>query len=401
MPFKTTNNNSAVTFLSFNAQLTDYQRLIYTRIDYNLISVTIPSSVSTIGYFAFAWCYSLKEITLPDGLTVIDGGTFYDCRSLTKITIPSSVTRIGAELDDEEGATDGPFAYCPLETLIVPASVQTIGQAGLWTTENTIIIMESTTPPSSIHDMALEDAMGSRVFSKIIVPNGSKDAYQNANVWKKYKNLIFEQGEFSEEPVTITMNTGKTWMAYSSNANLDFTNVEGVKAYIAAGYVETIVWMMRVNVVPANTGIVLISDTPGATFEVPTTTRTGIYANYFVPIVSRQTIYPTQEIDGVDYTYFVVGTLSSTGKPGFVYVPSEMQYGPNRSVVKIPTASIPGNALSRGMTAVFDDGTTFIDDLTIKEDDDDLEWYTLSGVRIHKPTKKGIYLHKGKKVLIK
>lgn len=160
----------------------------------DLHKVNIPSTVSVIGLDAFFECSSLEEITLPEGLTAIEGGTFMECSSLKNVIIPSTVTRIG---DNPGAQSDGPFNGCPLETLFVPASVQTIGPGGLWATPNTIIIMESATPPSSIDNLALEDALHYHVFSKIIVPDGSKNAYQNANVWKKYSDDILEMSESS------------------------------------------------------------------------------------------------------------------------------------------------------------------------------------------------------------
>lgn len=82
-----------------------------------LISVTIPNSVTSIGFAAFyqctnmtevimgnsvttmdadvfAWCTSLKSITLSSSLTSIPYRTFYHCESLTDIEIPNSVTEI-------------------------------------------------------------------------------------------------------------------------------------------------------------------------------------------------------------------------------------------------------------------------------------------------------------------
>ena len=60
-------------------------------------SVTIPNSVTTIGYGAFAWCTRLTSITIYDGVTYIGDGAFYECSRLTSITIPDSITYIGAE----------------------------------------------------------------------------------------------------------------------------------------------------------------------------------------------------------------------------------------------------------------------------------------------------------------
>ena len=60
-----------------------------------LTSITIPDSVTSIGYSAFSNCNRLTTITIPDGVTSIGAYAFLDCTRLTIITIPDSVTIIG------------------------------------------------------------------------------------------------------------------------------------------------------------------------------------------------------------------------------------------------------------------------------------------------------------------
>ncbi|MBQ8290831.1 MAG: leucine-rich repeat domain-containing protein [Clostridia bacterium] len=60
-----------------------------------ITSVTIPNSVTSIGYKAFMACTSLTSITIPNSVTSIDPYAFNGCTSLTSINIPSSVTSIG------------------------------------------------------------------------------------------------------------------------------------------------------------------------------------------------------------------------------------------------------------------------------------------------------------------
>ena len=64
--------------------------------------IMIPSQiknlpVTSIGWYAFSYCYSLSSIAIPDSITSIGGYAFDNCSSLTSITIPDSVTSIGAE----------------------------------------------------------------------------------------------------------------------------------------------------------------------------------------------------------------------------------------------------------------------------------------------------------------
>ncbi len=62
----------------------------------SLISITIPSSVTSIDYYAFASCSKLSTVTFSENsqLTTIGEYAFRNCSSLTSITIPNSVTTI-------------------------------------------------------------------------------------------------------------------------------------------------------------------------------------------------------------------------------------------------------------------------------------------------------------------
>ena len=81
--------------------------------------VVIPSSVTSIGEWAFHGCKSLTSITIPDSVTSIGKWAFFGCNSLTSITIPDSVTSIG------KWAFDG---CSSLASITIPDSVTSIGE---------------------------------------------------------------------------------------------------------------------------------------------------------------------------------------------------------------------------------------------------------------------------------
>ena len=111
----------------------------------SLTSITIPSSVTSIGNFTFRDCSSIELVTFGDNsqLTSIGGYTFYGCSKLTSITIPNSVTSIGDLIfyrctslesvtfeDDSQLTSIGSsaFAYCSkLTSIIIPSSIASIG----------------------------------------------------------------------------------------------------------------------------------------------------------------------------------------------------------------------------------------------------------------------------------
>ena len=86
----------------------------------SLTSITIPSSVTEIGYGAFEGCTSLRSITIQSGVTFTGNSAFEGCTSLTSITIPSSVTKIGRYA----------FYHCKsLTSITIPSSVTFIGNS--------------------------------------------------------------------------------------------------------------------------------------------------------------------------------------------------------------------------------------------------------------------------------
>ena len=63
----------------------------------NLTNVTIQSNATSIGSFAFFGCDSLVSFVIPSGVTSIGWRAFCHCRGLTSVTIPASVKRIERE----------------------------------------------------------------------------------------------------------------------------------------------------------------------------------------------------------------------------------------------------------------------------------------------------------------
>ena len=56
----------------------------------SLTSITIPNSVTSIGYRVFEGCESLTSIAIPNSVTSIGRYAFPDCSALTSITFEGS-----------------------------------------------------------------------------------------------------------------------------------------------------------------------------------------------------------------------------------------------------------------------------------------------------------------------
>lgn len=85
----------------------------------SLKSIVIPNGVTTIAELTFGGCESLSSVTIPNSVTSIETAAFYYCPSLTKVDIPDSVTSLG----------DYAFAMCDkLTSITIPAGVTDIGE---------------------------------------------------------------------------------------------------------------------------------------------------------------------------------------------------------------------------------------------------------------------------------
>ena len=214
--------------------------------------IILPSTLTTIGQYAFYDCTSLQTVTFEKGsrLKTIEESAFEDCTALTSIEIPASVERIedrafkgcsklatvtfekGLQLKTIENST---FEDCTALTSIeIPASVEMIGQyafndcTSLHTvtfekgsqlktvdgfsncTALTTVDMSACTQVTRIEYRAFyEDSklqlfkIGTRTppscgrnvftginsYSVLKVPAGCVDAYKNATGWKEFTTI--------------------------------------------------------------------------------------------------------------------------------------------------------------------------------------------------------------------
>jgi len=217
----------------------------------------------------------------------------------------------------------------------------------------------------------------------------------------QHQNAVFNIDVVSPTTVDIQLNAGKTMAGYSSDTTLDFSGVTNGKAWIATGFVDGgKVMLSRVSVVPAKTGFIVTTETAGDKIVVPVSDRSAYYVNMLESILEQQTIYPTQIINGVEYTFMGIGTIASSGKTGFVKVANERSYGPNKCLLKVPTEYLASEA--RGLDElemVFDETSAMHNSQCTMHNEVSAPVYNLNGQRVSKPG-KGINIINGRKIIV-
>ncbi len=115
----------------------------------DLVSVTLPPTVTYIESSGFVGCTGMTEIRLPEKLTDIGSYAFYNCTSLESIVIPVGVKVLDMEafescislkevvfLGRPTQIGYGAFRGCmALESITLPDSVQSIGQCAFMQTK--------------------------------------------------------------------------------------------------------------------------------------------------------------------------------------------------------------------------------------------------------------------------
>ena len=168
-----------------------------------LTSLSLPSSLTSIEYYAFYGCSGLTSLSLPSGITSIDWNAFSGCSGLTSLTLPSSLTSIDS----------GAFSGCSgLTSLSLPSGLTSIGDGAFRGCSGlTSIYVYTEKLPN----------MGSDVFDgcdakkcTVYVPKGTYDDYWLSE-FGYFENFV----EFEATGINnvITSNDAKEHSRYSVN----------------------------------------------------------------------------------------------------------------------------------------------------------------------------------------
>jgi hypothetical protein len=155
---------------------------------------TVPATVTNIENSSFSSCTQLTSITLPEGLLRIGELAFSYCSSLTTVNIPSSVTQINSYS----------FYGCNGLQNIYAMPVNPLDISNYWEVFSGVDLTTCT----------------------LLVPFGSKTAYQNASQWQDFQNIVEMPGILiSEKNISLSAEEGSTrQIVLYSNTNWTVSN---------------------------------------------------------------------------------------------------------------------------------------------------------------------------------
>ena len=282
------------------------------------------------------------------------------------------------------------------ENIAVPMSI-TAGKVGNWSRTDAIAQTNQNTKFTipAISGMVVEIADANKEFSTTTIAGsteyegtGTKSiSYTYTGTDATIDIVIGESNQYLKTikvtyPATHTAVTlassGKS--SFSSAKALDFSNVEGLTAYVVSNVSKTAVTLKPVSEAPAATGLILMG-TASTSYSIPVAeSATLSETNKLVATVEETTVDASSAfvVNGGEFKLYT-GTTIPAGK------------------AYLPASEVPTEA--RSLAIVFDGEATGIDD-AVREANTDNNIYNLRGQRVAAPT-KGLYIIGGKKVIVK
>lgn len=334
-------------------------------------STTIPNTVTSIGDGAFEHCSDLMDITIPSSVTSIGAGAFNACNGLTSITIPSSVTSIGGGAFFTSMVTSYGLDPGSMDTNYYPSQLKSV------------TVMSET--PVALSSPIFEDLFDAILY----VPAGCRKVYRKADYWKEFNEIV----EMAQTKTSISMGSSGI-ETYCSEYALDFSGVDGLKAYVVSGFVPstgTLV-LTPVTTVPAGEGLLLKGKQ--GTYDVPITTTNMYYTNLLTGVTTTKFIDTTS---GTESYFILTGGIHGIN---FYILYESVELAAGMAYLHLPTSDVSDLITDRGFNLDFEDEqTTDIRQMNLDACETKV-FYDLQGRRVENPH-QGLYIVNGKKLFIK
>ena len=235
----------------------------------------------------------------------------------------------------------------------------------------------------------------------VLIPEGASfcvyndDASNNSNVMLDYILVL-------KSPTASATVGANGYATFASAYPLDLTDAnlpDGLKAYKATLSGTTLSFTKLNQTVPAGTGLLLLGETKGGTYNIPVVTEgTAVESNALVGVTEATPLQST--VTGGANVYYFVMKKATTADDALAFAPlsasSAVTVPAGKAYVTLDTSTNP----ARSLTISFGDEETGISAALSDKGQTTEGIFNLNGQRISQPT-KGLYIMNGRKVLMK
>lgn len=352
---------------------------------YSLAYIDIPSSVKSLGQNCFDNCWSLISITIPSSITSLGFACFFGCKNLTSVSIPSSVTSLGGSC----------FSNCSsLTSVTIPSSVTNIENSCF---EDCSGLTSIILPPSltNLGNWCFDNCnnLATVYISPKEIYASKSDNWHFATSLSAYKDKL--------KPYIQFVTADGTPYKYATLCLRNRVNLnDGTCENMGEIYTVQSVGSGKAILEKVSTGVL----EPGVAYIVANNNRDGL-------TIPNGTTFTLDETAGLldepiksafmqgtfNDTYAPVGSyvLQPDGKFHIVAQANTILVGANRAYLNVPS----GADNAPVMSMQFGGETTSIDGITETQKETDNSLYDLMGRRVTTPQKGQIYIRGGKKVI--
>jgi hypothetical protein len=163
----------------------------------NLTNVIIAEGITKIAYGAFAGCTKLSELNLPSTLLSIEGNAFSSCQGLKKLVLPESMTSLG----------NYAFGYCNNLQEVIMGSNMSYIEIAFSNCENlTSITLNAIVPPNTNNNYVMDGNHESQCT--LNVPALVAESYKQNGFWSLF-NIVGVKTDVTD--ITITSSFKLNW----------------------------------------------------------------------------------------------------------------------------------------------------------------------------------------------
>lgn len=289
-----------------------------------LKSITIPSTVKSIGESAFRNCDALTSIVIPDGVETLGNYVVFECDNLLSATIGEGVTTIPYSAFDDDYAlsvvslpstlvtiSNYAFNTCrSLTSITIPENVASIGENAFTECDKlTSVYSLPLTPPSmgSGSSHPFYDAVSR---AKLYVKSTAMTAYQGSEQWDLFQNKSSFDQQACAQPTFALTDYMLTMSTTTTGATIYYTTDGTDPTTSSLKYTAPIPFLKNgtVRAIAVKDGMdnSAVSEFVKTNYQVPAPVAT-MDENYVVTINCE-----TPQIDGFPETkiYYIINTDS-------------------------------------------------------------------------------------------